>query len=216
MTDQSLPRIIVVGGGGHAKVVIEVIRSMNLAQIVGVLDLSAETTDVLGVPVLGGDEQLKPLYDDGVRLAAIALGDNRLRERVGRKALQLGYELPTLIHASAVVSPSASLGAGAVVMARAVIGSASSIGELAIVNTGAVVDHDNSIGVGVHIAPGCALAGNVTVDQFAFIGIGTCARQWVTIGAGAVVGAGSVLVRDVGPGTTVVGAPAAVLKRTSR
>ncbi len=204
-------RIVVVGGGGHAAVVIEALRAMGGFIIVGVVDPHPEFPDVIGVPVLGGDDRLPGLREDGVEMAVIALGNNKLRQRTGPTLLNQGYVLPSVVHPGASISPSATVEAGAVIMNRAVVGTRVRIGPLVIINTGSVVDHDSEIGAAAHVAPGVALAGNVRVGERSLVGVGSAVRPGIRIGADVVVGAGSAVVADVADGMTVAGSPARLL-----
>ena len=144
--------------------------------------------------------------------AFVALGNNRLRLRVGAHLRAIGFALPTAIHPSALISPSARIVAGAVVMAGSIVGTESIIDDLAIL-TGAFIDHDNRLHIAAHVAPGCALAGNVTVGERALVGVGSAVRPGMTIGVDAVVGAGSAVVTDVPAATRVAGVPARPLKK---
>ena len=204
--------LVVVGAGGHARVVLEAIRAGGIFRVIGLVDPAPAAPTLLGVPVLGDDAILPVLRRDGVGVAVVALGSNTLRERIGRRLRELGFALPAIIHPSALLSPSASTGEGVVVMARAVIGTQTAIGDLAIINTGAVVDHDNRIGIAAHIAPGCALAGDVHVGDRTLIGVGSAVRPGIRIGADAVIGAGAAVVADVADGAVVVGTPARRLR----
>ncbi|WP_458095438.1 acetyltransferase [Roseomonas sp. WA12] len=205
------PRVVIIGAGGHAKVVIEALRAAGFPMPLGLIDPHPPAAEVLGLPVLGGDELLERLRAEGAAAAVVALGGNALRQRVGDRLAALGYALPAVLHPAVQLSPSATVEEGAVIMARACLGPDARIGALAIVNTNAVVEHDNILGPAAHIAPGCALAGNVTVGERALVGVGSAVRPGITIGADAVVGAGSAVVRDVPPGARVGGAPAKVL-----
>ncbi|WP_426955882.1 acetyltransferase [Muricoccus radiodurans] len=202
------PRLVVIGAGGHAKVVIEALRAAGFPEPLGLVDPHPPAPVVLGLPVLGGDEALERLRAEGTDAAVIALGGNGLRLRIGDRLVGMGFALPSVVHPAAQISPSATVAEGAVVMARACLGPDARVGRLAIVNTNAVVEHDNEIGEGAHVAPGCALAGNVTVGARALVGVGSAVRPGVTIGADAVIGAGSAVVRDIPPGARVGGAPA--------
>jgi UDP-perosamine 4-acetyltransferase len=203
-----LPSLVLVGAGGHAKVVIEVARAQGRFAIVGVVDPRPPADRVLGVPVLGGDEALPRLRAEGVAWAFVALGGNAARERIGGALRAAGFRLATLVHPGAEVMPSARVGEGVVAMPRVVVGAEARVEDLAILNTGAVVEHDNLIGAAAHVAPGVALAGNVRVGARALVGVGSAVRPGVSIGADAVVGAGSAVVADVPAGATVGGAPA--------
>jgi UDP-perosamine 4-acetyltransferase len=206
-------RTVGIGAGGHAAVIIEILRSAACYEIVGLLDVRSELwqKEVDGVPVLGGDELLPSLYDDGVRTAFIGIGgarDNGVRRAAYARAAARGFELLTAVHPRAIVSSGARLGAGASVMAGACVNPGAALGENVIVNTGAIVEHHCVIGDHVHIASGACLAGGVTVGACSHIGLGASVLQNVRIGRSVVVGAGAVVVDDVEDEAVVVGVPA--------
>jgi UDP-perosamine 4-acetyltransferase len=209
-------RILIMGAGGHAKVIIEAIRAAHAGRIVGLIGLSLGGADVLGVPVIGKDDDVSDLFAKNVaHSAVVAVGDNKLRQRIGRWLFELGFELPTIVHPTAMISPSAHLGAGAVIMAGALIGAGTTIGSLGIVNSAACVDHDNDIGAAAHISPGCVLAGAVRVGERVLVGVGSSVRPGVSIGDDATIGAGSAVVSDVAASEVVGGAPAKPLIKAS-
>ena len=205
--------VVGFGAGGHAKVVIEILRSMRQYDIVGLLDTRRELwgTKIVGVEVLGDDSLLAELKQRGIEHAFIGVGtvgDAQPRRQLYEKVSGSGFQIVAAIHAAAVVSASATIGAGPTIMAGAIVNANAAIGNNVIVNTGAIVEHDCVIGDHTHIATGARLAGSVQVGPGSHIGIGAVVRQEIVIGAGAIVGAGAVVVRDVPSGKTVMGVPA--------
>ena len=209
MTDQTggERRLLVIGAGGHAGVVIDVARSAGFRPVAA-LDAGALGATCNGVEVVGDDSQAQAYLDSGVREAVVALGDNKLRSTIGARLRDVGFAFPTLVHASAIISPSAQIGAGTVVMPAAVINAGARIGEFAIINTAAVIEHDCIIGDGAHIAPRTVLGGCVSVGELAFVGIGSAARPRSTIGGRTIVGAGSTVIGTIEADTVVMGCPA--------
>lgn len=200
--------VVLIGAGGHAKVVLEAIRAAGLYAPAGFTDIDPACRDLLGLARLGGDEALPRLRADGIAHAIVALGGNALRRRVAEMVRGLGFTLVNAISPAAAVSPSARLGQGIAVMAGAVVNADSDIADLVIVNTRAAVDHDCRIGRAAHLAPGCTLAGGVTVGAEALVGTGAAVIPGVTIGDGAVIGAGAAVVRNIPAGATALGVPA--------
>ena len=143
----------------------------------------------------------------------VAVGDNAVRERLCRRVTVAGFHLINLVHPSAVISPSVTLGIGVVVMPLAVINADARVGDGAIINTAAVVEHDCMIGAYAHVCPRVALAGNVAVGERVQIGIGSCVIQGLSIGAGSIVGAGSVVVKNTAANVVTFGSPAQVYRK---
>ncbi|MBV9782976.1 MAG: acetyltransferase [Acidisphaera sp.] len=207
--------VLVIGGGGHAKVVIDLLRAGGW-YVHGVLDPAPGGGKVLGVEVLGGDELAPAIYRQGVRNAFVALGNNGLRLRIGRRMQSAGFKLVTVVHPSAIVSTYATLGEGTAVMPLAVVNAAARVGDLAIVNTGAIVEHDCSVGDGAHLAPRSVMGGNVVFGNCAQLGIGAAVRPGICVGDNATIGAGAVVVAPVCTGETVAGVPARPMARGHR
>jgi UDP-perosamine 4-acetyltransferase len=201
-----LPRLLVLGAGGHAWPVIEALRAMG-AEVAGVLD-DAPRGAVLGAPQLGGLDDLARLRAEGLGHAAIAIGDNAMRARLGAACRELDIGLPPVIHPSALVSPSALVGPGVQVMARAVVGPAAALGALALVNTGAIIEHHCGIGEAAHLGPGAVLCGFVRIGARALVGAGAVVRPGVAVGADAVIAAGAAVAGDVPDGARMGGVPA--------
>lgn len=207
--------VIVLGAGGHAKVVIEILMSAG-HQVSFCVGGEKSPKECLGVPVLQGDEHLFKLRDAGYSLIFPAIGSNFVRQRAATHAVQLGFTLVNAISPYAIVSPSLVLGKGIAIMSGAVINAQCDIADLAIINTGATIDHDCHIGISVHVAPQCALAGNVKVGRGVFLGIGTVVIPDINIGNHSVIGAGSVVISDIPPSSTAVGNPARILLKEPR
>jgi sugar O-acyltransferase (sialic acid O-acetyltransferase NeuD family) len=181
-----------------------------------VLDADARLwgKEVLGVPILGGDQLLPQLAREGITHFLVGLGgigDNGPRRELFTIGQRHGLIPLTIYHPSAACSSWARLGVGTVVCPLAVINAGATLGINVIVNTGAIVEHDCQIGDHVHIATGAKLCSTVSVGLAAHIGAGATVRQGVMIGEGAVVGAGAVVIRDVASWTVVGGVPARVL-----
>ncbi|MDP4182529.1 MAG: acetyltransferase [Bacillota bacterium] len=209
--------IILVGAGGHAKVVIHIIKKYyGSLNIVGIIDKdpAKEGKFVEGVPVLGSDEKLAELYISGVRKAFIAVGlynDLEIRKKLYDTLVDLGYELINLEHDSCIIENDRNMGNGNIIMANAVLNTGSKIGSNCILNTGSIVEHDTILGDNVHIAPGAIICGGVQIGDNCFLGAGSTVVQGVKIGNNVIVGAGSVVIKDVPPYTKVVGVPARII-----
>jgi UDP-perosamine 4-acetyltransferase len=209
------PACVILGGGGHAKMVLDALRGEGKYRPVGVTDPKAVAGDALGIPVLGDDRVLPELKKRGIRRFVVGVGgvaDNRVRAGVYRTGCAAGLRPVAAVHPSALIAAGAKVGPGTVVLPRAVVNPGGEVGANVIVNTAAVVEHDARIADHAHVAPGAILCGGVEVGEGAFIGAGAVVRQGVRIGAWAVVGAGSVVLKDVPAGGRVAGVPARPLK----
>lgn len=198
--------LVVIGSGGHAKVVVSTAKALGLNVIAALDDdPSRHGGQVLGIPVTG------PSHDYANYPAAafvLAFGSNSGRRNV---AAGLDVEWATLVHPGACVCPSAKFGPGTVVFAGAVIQAEAVIGDHCIINTSSSVDHDCVIGDFAHIGPGARLCGVVTVGEGSLIGVGACARPSVSVGQWCVVGAGAAVVKNLDDNGVYGGVPASLL-----
>ncbi len=207
-------RLVILGAGGHAKMVIEAARSQGEFEPAVCLAQGALPKQrILDVPV--EDESidlLRELKADGFH-AFVAIGSNKLRRKLTNTLVEIGLPIATIIAKNAWKSPSARIEDGCVLMPGAIVGADASIGAGAIINTAASVDHDCSIGAFAHIAPGTHLAGNVHIGEAAFLGVGVSVIPERKIGSHSTIGAGGVVVCDIPNDEVWVGCPARMLKR---
>lgn len=211
------PDLIVLCAGGHARVVIDILKRGG-HRIMGLTDgnPALHGTQLDDVSIIGGDETVLSRPADSVLLVnalgngAAKIGDSGLgpRRQLFESFKAKGFKFAQVISPDARISGQVTLDEGCHVLTGVVIHPGSTIGANTIINTGAQLDHDNRIGAHCHIAPGAVLCGNVTVGAGSHIGAGAVIVQGVSIGANVVVGAGAVVVGSVRPGTTVLGNPA--------
>jgi sugar O-acyltransferase (sialic acid O-acetyltransferase NeuD family) len=198
--------LVLVGAGGHAKVVYDAILEGKIAASVRVIDDDPARAGSafldLRVEAPGGPLAELPLH------VHVAVGDNRARQTAWERLQTAGKRLVTIAHPRAQVSSRATIKAGAFVAALAIVAPGATVAECAIINHMAVVDHDCFVGPGVHIAPHATLGGGARIGTGALIGAGAIVLPGVTVGEWAVVGAGAVVTRQVVEGSTVVGIPA--------
>jgi acetyltransferase EpsM len=199
--------IIVYGGGGHGKMVIDLLRTLGTFRIKGVIDDGLTTTDtIMGEPVLGNGQALAELHAQGVRLAVNAvggIGNIRVRIKIFESLAKAGFECPSIVHSTAYLDPSAGLNDGVQVMALAYVGSEAKLGFGCIINTGAIVSHDCYLESYVNISPGAILAGDVQIGEGVLIGMGATVNLGVKIGRGVRIGNGATVKSDIPEGGIV-------------
>ena len=205
---------VIIGAGGHGRVVLDILRAEGRYNVVGFLDADPTLagSTVGGLPVLGRVNQFPRLKADRVKAAIVAIGESRARRRYAQLILDNGFELISTRHPSAVVSPSAAIGRNVVIAPGAIIGPEVRIGDSAIINTASIIEHECQIGPGAHICPAAAMAGRVKIGAGAFIGLGSRIIQCLAIGDDAIIGAGAVVITDIPSGATAVGVPAKVVR----
>jgi sugar O-acyltransferase (sialic acid O-acetyltransferase NeuD family) len=201
--------VIVVGGAGHAKVLVSTLL-LQRRMVLGFVDPKPSLPPVLGIAHLGDDGAVFLHTPDQVQLVngVGSVGSTVLRRAVYEKFRERRYIFETVIHPAAIIAPGVHIDDGVQIMAGVVVQPGSRLGANVIINTGACVDHDCSIDAHAHIAPGVMLSGDVNIGKGAHIGTGAIIIQGVKVGAACIVGAGAVVVGDVPAGVTVVGVPA--------
>ena len=206
--------LILIGGGGHCKAIIDVALSAHRS-VMGILDNALEKgSRVLGVPVIGNDSDIKSIveqYGDDVEFL-ISVGQIKsaeVRRRISDEIINAGGALATpLISPSAHIAKGAKVGNGTVVMHNAVINADAVVGENCIINTGAIVEHDCKVGNFVHISTGAIMNGVSLIGDNSFVGSHATIANTIKVCANAVIGAGAVVVDHISQSGTYCGVPA--------
>jgi sugar O-acyltransferase (sialic acid O-acetyltransferase NeuD family) len=205
--------LLVVGAGGHGKVVADTAAELGRYDRIAFLDdRYPELTQVEDWPVLGRCGDARTRRDDFFDLV-VGIGDNARRLEMSLRYLTDGFRLATIVHPRAFVSSRATLGAGTVVLAQAALNAGARTGRTCILNTGSTVDHDCSLEDAVHICPGAYLGGSVSVGPCSWIGIGSSISHDVGIGRNVIIGAGAAVVSDIPDDVTAGGVPARVIRQ---
>lgn len=204
-------RIIIAGGGGHARVLLDILKEDRGLEIAGYVD-PARHAD-MPIPYLGADDEVRSFSPHDVSLVngIGSISFPHMRRRVYEHFHALGYRFMKVLHANCLISKGAILGPGVQVMAGATIITGAVIGENAIINTSAIVDHDCEIGPHTHVSPGTTLAGGVKIGKACHIGAGATLIQGVFIGDRSIIGAGSVVLCDIPEGSKAYGVPAKIV-----
>ena len=204
MTDE----IVVYGAGGHGKVVAEILAASKRI-VTGFIedDITLTGSRIINLPVFPADEWLKSHSDATV---ALGIGDNRARERAGCLIQKRAHQLISAIHPAAIVSRSARLGAGAVIMAGAVLNAECELEEGVIVNSGAIVEHDVRIGRYAHLSPESAIGGGAQIGALSHIGMGAMLLPSKRVGDNCMIGAGAVVVENIPDNQVAYGVPARI------
>lgn len=204
-------KMVLIGGGGYCKGVLDSLLNNNLYDyvIVGITDPTEKIgTLISNIPIIGNDDILQTLYDSGVKYAHItvgSVGDCSLRKKLVTKARKIGFELVSIIDASAIIADDVKLGEMIYVGKRAVINANVEIGKYCIINTGSIVEHGCKLGDYVHVAPGAVLVGDITVGCETHLGLNCSILQGLTIGNQVIVGAATTVLRNIEDNEKVVG-----------
>jgi len=204
--------IVIVGCGGHSKVILEIITASKKYKVIAILDDKYEKitkeNKIIKAPISYSEELIRT----SIPFFIIAIGNNVVRQQIAERLLKAGAQFPILSHPTAYISPSAKVGEGTVVMANSVVNAESIIGSHVIINTASVVEHDNIIEDYVHVSPSVTLTGNIHVGKGSHVGAGTTAIPGIQIGKWSVIGAGSTIINNIPSYVTAVGTPAKVIK----
>ena len=201
-----MKKLVIIGAGGHGKVVADNAPKNGYTEISFVDDF--ETGSCLGIPIVGKNADVEML-NDGKTDFIIGIGDNAIRKQIAER-----YDVPwtALIHPSAQIATNVSIGKGSVVMAGAVINPCAAVGDHCIINTCAVIEHDNVIENYAHVSPNAALGGTVRVGECSWIGLGASVLNNISICENCIIGAGNVVIRNITESGTYVGVPVRKIK----
>jgi acetyltransferase EpsM len=203
--------IVIIGHGGHSKVISDLISLNDKYRLIGYLDDKYDELIIKESIYYGPVLSIQTLQKSYEALKCIiGIGNNHIRKTMVQKARLSNDDYATLIHPSAVVSASARIGAGTVIMAHSVINADTKIGAHTIINTGAIVEHDCQIGDFVHLSPSVTLTGSVEVNDGAHIGAAAAVIPQVKVGMWSTIGAGAAVINDLPAYTTAVGVPARI------
>lgn len=203
--------IILLGGGGHCKSVIDTINKLGKYNIVGILDIKDKIgTKIYNIEIIGTDDELINHYNNGVKNAFISLGsigDTRVRRKLNDNIKDVGMTLPSIIDPTAIIAENIKIGEGSFVGKGVILNCDSDIGANCIINSGVIVEHDCIIDDYAHIAPGATLSGGVNIGSDSHIGTNSAIIQNIVIGKNTIIGAGSVVVQDISNNKKAYGNP---------
>mgnify|MGYP004702303071 CR=1 FL=1 len=209
-------KILLIGGGGHCKSVLDTILELNDYDEIGIVDKKENVgSTIMGIQVVGCDEDLPILINSGFKFAFVSMGsigNPSKRINLFNQLNEIGYIIPNIIDLSAVVSRHATIEHGVYIGKNAVVNACAKIKRGAIINSGSIIEHDCQIGSFAHISPGAVLGGEVVVGQNTHIGINASIRQQLVIGPNSIIGIGSIVLSDVSCNTLAYGTPCKEVK----
>ena len=208
-------KILLLGAGGHCMSVLDSLIALDQYTDIAIIDKSNNTSNILGIPVIGVDDDLERLYEEGYSDAFItvgSLGDTSIRRKLYKKLKDIGYNIPNIIDNSSIISDFTTIGEGNYIGKNTVINVGASIGNCTIINTSSTIEHECTINDFVHISPGSILCGNVTIEADTHIGAASVIRQGLSIGSNTIIGLGSVVVSNINSNTMAYGNPCKEVK----
>lgn len=193
--------ILLVGGGGHCKSVLDSLFRLNGFSKIGIIDRKENIGKcILGVPIIGTDDDLYNLFMNGYKDAFVTVGSvgvPNLRIKLFNKLNDIGFNIPNIIDSTAIIGSSVNMDDGIFIGKRAIINASSIIGKGSIINSGAIIEHDCIIGEFVHIAPGAVLCGEVRIGNKTHIGANSVIKQQLNVGENSIIGIGSVVLKNI-------------------
>jgi len=202
--------IVIIGGGGHAKVVISIIRKLNQFEILGYIDRK-NNGSILGATYLGNDDLLQKIISDDPGCSAVIgvgmISTNNERERIFKSLKKLGFELPPIISPNSIINEEVEIDEGSVVMDGVVVNAGTKMGKCCILNTNSTIEHDCMISDFSHICPGAILSGGVRIGKHCLIGAGASVRQYLSITNFCIIGAGASIVKNCNNSGVYIGVP---------
>jgi sugar O-acyltransferase (sialic acid O-acetyltransferase NeuD family) len=209
-------KLLLIGGGGHCKSVLDSILPLNEYSEIGIIDKNENIGEsILGIPIIGCDDDLSKLYHDGYHYAFVtvgSIGEPSLRIKLYKMLERIGFEIPNIIDLTAIVSRQVKMERGIFIGKNVVINVGTSIKDGSIINTGSTIEHDCIINQFCHIAPGSVLCGEVEVGENTHVGAGSVIRQQIKIGSNAIIGMGSVVLKDIKGNVVAYGNPCKEVK----
>ena len=203
--------IILIGGGGHCKSVIDTIQGLNQFNIIGIVDLPGKIGfKIKDVEIIGTDEILETYFNRGIKKAFITLGsigDPIHRKELYHHAKNIGFSFPIIVDKTAIIGRNVEIEEGVFVGKGCIVNTDTQIGKHSIINTGSIIEHDCRIGKFSHVAPGTTLSGGVLIGDCVHIGTNTTIIQNISVEKSAFIGAGSVVIRDIGANAKAYGNP---------
>lgn len=205
--------LLLIGGGGHCRSILDCLISLGKYNRIGIVD--NKFVSILGISVVGNDNDLSKLIQNGWTSAFItvgSIGSTVVRRKLYHLIKNLGFQIPIIIDPTAIIANEVEIKEGTFIGKHAIVNSGSEIGNCAIINTGTIVEHDCRIGDFSHISSGTTICGHVLIGNDTHIGAGTVVRQEITIGSSTLIGAGSVVVKDIPGCVKAYGNPCKVIE----
>ncbi len=198
-------RLVIIGAGGHGKVIADIAIKMKVYDSIIFLDDDSLIKQCMGFPVVGTTKNVECYIQDCDIF--VGIGSAKIRQKFQELLMEKGVQIPTLVHPSAIIGSNVRVGEGTVIMAGVVINPDSSIGKGCIINTSSSIDHECVIKDYAHISVGAHLAGTVEIGERTWVGMGAVVNNNLKITGDCQIGSGAVVIRDIPNKCTVVGNP---------